>query len=709
MRFLTSPTWRIFLIVLLVGLTWSAATGQKWEDFYITYRASKNLAEGKGLTFTDGERVHSFTSPLGVLLPAISYLLTGSSSDTGALWIFRLMSLAALGGGAVLIWRAVRRLSPDSALPAGWLVAMLVVDSKTVCFVTSGMETAFMILFLCWALWAVFLRPPHLGWHLGLAWAGLMWTRPDSCVYIACLALGLLLFQPGEGGFLPSRGRLLRLLLLAGIACAVVYLPWFVWAWSYYGTPVPHTILAKGLFNEVSLPVLANKLLHFPVSLWQGTSSLQSTFMPYYGGSPDWPGWVPKLAFVVALIPLPLFLLPFLRWETRFVSFVYLLGHVYLTVVIGFPVPWYIPHVSFLGLLALALLLGELLARATGWQKRPGIVAMAGTWLPRGLGPAAGTVLVASLSLSVVMARQAWLEMNLIEKDVRTAIGLWLHDQADSPRDTVFLEPLGFIGYFSGLKMLDYPGLCSPEVVAARKRADSRSYPFCWSEIILSLRPDWLVLRPFELKEIRNRDPLVLQNLYDHVRTFDVNPQIKEATLVPIRGYLEYNGTFEVYHLKPKSTTRLHRAYVPLLVPITLKSLESKEALLPVEPAGSGLKAHAPSRLVVPVAPGARMLLGGFGIYEGAYADPPPAATDGAEFLIELEYPDGRRTVLLQRLLTPSTVPADRGLQEFDLDLPATDGAKTILTINAGPANNHDYDWSYWFDLRFGLPSGQSP
>ena len=62
-------------------MTWAIYTNHTWEDYYITYRASKNLATGHGLTFTQGERVHSFTSPLGVLLPALAPVFKG---DAGA-------------------------------------------------------------------------------------------------------------------------------------------------------------------------------------------------------------------------------------------------------------------------------------------------------------------------------------------------------------------------------------------------------------------------------------------------------------------------------------------------------------------------------------------------------------------------------------------------------------------------------------------------
>ena len=87
--------WTVFLLLFAVGLVYAGYTQHAWEDYYITYRASKNLATGHGLTFTIGERVHSFTSPVGVLLPALANVLTGHRSDYVSLWIFRLMSIAA--------------------------------------------------------------------------------------------------------------------------------------------------------------------------------------------------------------------------------------------------------------------------------------------------------------------------------------------------------------------------------------------------------------------------------------------------------------------------------------------------------------------------------------------------------------------------------------------------------------------------------------
>ena len=88
-------SWVVFGMAMIIALGFAVATDRVWEDFYITYKSSKNLVEGRGLVFHEGEKVHTFTSPLGVLLPAVCHLLTFGHSDKAALWLFRLFSSAA--------------------------------------------------------------------------------------------------------------------------------------------------------------------------------------------------------------------------------------------------------------------------------------------------------------------------------------------------------------------------------------------------------------------------------------------------------------------------------------------------------------------------------------------------------------------------------------------------------------------------------------
>jgi hypothetical protein len=66
-----------------------------------------------------------------------------------------------------------------------------------------------------------------------------MWTRPDRVVYIAAFVVAALAF-PRE-----PRKVIATSVLKGGAVCAAVYLPWFAWAWWYYGSPIPHTVIAK--------------------------------------------------------------------------------------------------------------------------------------------------------------------------------------------------------------------------------------------------------------------------------------------------------------------------------------------------------------------------------------------------------------------------------------------------------------------------------
>lgn len=685
----------VFAGVLAIGLIWAVVAQVAWEDYFITYRASKNLAEGNGLVFTPGERVHSFTSPIGVLLPALSYLVTGKSSDVGALWLFRGMSFLALAGAAGLIWETLRRLQPQQPWVAVAAVAWLATDSKTLAFTTGGMETGVLLLFLSWTIWACVTGPRRFAWHLGVSWAGLMWSRPDSCIYIAAIGLGLLAFSRREDGSVVPRARVLRELVGAAAICTALYLPWFLWAWSYYGSPVPHTIVAKGLFQETTVGAIARDVLAFPQTLWSGKSSLIYTFLPYYGGLPSALEFMRSGFFWVAVAMLALVALPGVSREVRLTSWVFLAGHLYLTVMTKFPAPWYVPQVAWLGVFASVLALGEFTAAAprARWRR-------VAAWV------VCGALVAWSALFAVVMARQGRLESQVIEQGVRRAIGDWLREQASSTQETLFLEPLGYIGFYSGLKMLDYPGLCSPEMVAARKLAPNRSYPFGWGHLIPTLRPEWIVLRPFERDEVNKNDPLVLQGSYERVKVFDATARIATLRLVPLPGYLTYNGVFEIYRRKADAP----RARGPgvIVTPLALTDFATVEALLPVGATTTGISAHAPSRMVTAIRAGATHLTGGFGIYEGAYAATPDKSTDGAVFTIAAALPGGETRELLRRRLTPLEVAGDRGVQNFEVPLAELPpGSSLELRIDPGPSGSSAFDWTYWHDLTFEVRLGR--
>jgi hypothetical protein len=141
-------------------------------------------------------------------------------------------------------------------------------------------------------------------------------------------------------------------------------------------------------------------------------------------------------------------------------------------------------------------------------------------------------------------------QQELIEDGLRRPIGLWLHEHAKTPGDTVLLEPLGYISYFSGLKMFDYPGLSSREMVAARRRLGLEHENLAFVE----LKPDWMVLRPFEFEQNILVDQSQLRVLYEPLGVFDRRKEVAAVHWLPGRGYLEVDQTFVLFRRKPDVT-----------------------------------------------------------------------------------------------------------------------------------------------------------
>ena len=520
--------------VILLSLGFALYTNHAWDDFYITYRHSKNLAIGNGLVFNVGDRLHGFTSPLGVLLPALSSVLTGNTSDQAALWIYRLMCIGALGGAGAFLVAIARHLR--YAVPVtGFLLALVAFDAKTLDFTTNGMETAFMLLFLSYAFWAHVCRPARQWLHLGVAWAGLMWTRPDGFIYVGVIAAGFLLFDD-----IRDWRRKMAIFIKAGLLTTVLYLPWFIFAWVYYGTPIPQPATAKGGLaalgeKKTIIGFLANTI-RVPLMTYPQSTSLDGTFLPSYFQIGGWPGPMLAVARCVAVLCYLLWLLPVrLRLEVRTASFAFFGAHAYLSYFTIFAYPWYLPSTELLAFIALT----GLLAQLSDWKPklRPVLVGL-------------GLLLLAGeIATTAQVTRQIRAQQTIVGDGNQRRVGEWLKENARS-NDTVFLEPLGYIGFYSGLKMYDYPGLSSREVASAVKIFGND-----WSGIVRLLKPDWLVLRQHEVIDNRNFYDLSVLDNYQLVREFSVMDEIAKQKVYG-RAYLEFDGHFKLFsRRKPEPDT----------------------------------------------------------------------------------------------------------------------------------------------------------
>jgi hypothetical protein len=138
-------------------------------------------------------------------------------------------------------------------------------------------------------------------------------------------------------------------------------------------------------------------------------------------------------------------------------------------------------------------------------------------------------------------------QQHVVEDKNRKQIGLWLHDHASSSQDRVFLEPLGYIGFYSNLRMYGFPGQSSPELVAARRALSCMGGAECFAALIAFLNPEWLVLRPYEADRVRRDDPALLERVYTPEKTFDVSSELASYKFLPGRSWLQYDQTFLIF------------------------------------------------------------------------------------------------------------------------------------------------------------------
>lgn len=654
-----------------MALAFALYTNHVWEDYYITFRASKNLATGHGLVFNVGDRLHTFTSPVGVLLPAAASWMAGPDGDAVALWLFRLISIAAYGGAA---WLMVR-LANLKSFGVGLLVLTAVgfiLDAKSVDFVINGMETGLLLFFLAAQFYALF-KPGEMRWlYLGIAWAGLMWTRPDGFLYIGLLAVGTLVFNRHESTG-QDRRALLVTFFKAALLCTALYLPWFVGAWLYYGTPVPHTITAKQAVSNppVGWLATAQSLLNLPLKSWGQRSVFDDVFTASYSAM-GWPAWLTWFSRVLALSGSLLWLVPRIRTEAKAASLAAFGFLFYLNTFTSFAYPWYLPGPAWLVWAAWAFAAFQL----AQWFDKKGF--------RRG-------AFVVLVGFALIVVARGWLlyevalgvrqEQRLVNDGVRQPMGEWLR-KVSRPGDTVFMESLGYVGYYSNLKTYDYPGMSSREVPQLIKSLGTD-----WGVLIDYFCPDWVILRPAELDFVQHSVPLLLTERYEEIRRFKV-PAESMTDYDLLMPFAKFDSEFIVYRRKTPPTRRLKVA--------DWSQLDSAMSLDRNFYGHAGFGVHATSIVSFVVPKGAKRISGMFRMDPMAKV----ATKDGVAFHVYWRH--GNKGVGLSAdYLNPAVNPADRRVGSYECELPASGGEDAEILLIASHVENADGDWVEWSVPRF--------
>jgi hypothetical protein len=459
--------------VLVAGWTFSAY-GPHWiDDSYITFRFAQKLAEGKGLAYNAGERTLGFSAPLYTLI-------LGATTALGLPILPTSLALGMLGvAGALALLVALGRVAGNEL--AGWAAAFLTITQFFwVIFFVSGMET----MLVC-AVTLGLLGAASAGrWKLIGPLAGILcWLRYDGALG-AAVALGWMAWRAGR----RTAGREV-------LKAAAVYLPWFLFSWAYFGSPIPQTIRAKSLINYTA---------------W---SDLPSHYLAILQFQPFWGIWlaVAALGWIVTARRMPGFgVIPL--WLA-----IYAAAFVFMRVPVSY-YPWYL----------VPLIPGGFLGAALGWSEViRAVLCRLGRVRPRWriTGYHADTVflclsafLVLTQIMTLLLHEPAYGKgaMNRERAYRRTAEAL---ESLMQPGQSVYVGETGALGYhLPKAWILDSAGLISPEIHAIRVR-DREALrrqgvpPSRWPDgspevtrmVLRELRPDFITTKKIYLhiEEIR--------------------------------------------------------------------------------------------------------------------------------------------------------------------------------------------------------------
>ncbi|MEO8376046.1 MAG: hypothetical protein ABI579_00110 [Candidatus Sumerlaeota bacterium] len=232
------PSLRIQWLLLI----WCAAMVAGWflygphiiDDSFITFRYARNLGTGHGLVFQDGERVLGFSAPLWTLILSMAEFL-GLSIPIAAVGL----SYGSYAALALLVFRI--GCATNRRTSSFLTIAFLTISVFFYILLASGMETMLYTAVTTGLLLSVVTRRwRHVGALAGLA----MFTRYDGLITV----IVSLVFTLWLGGW--------RTALKQALIAAAIYLPWFLFSWGYYGSPIPQTIIAKKAVHYVDWSLL---------------------------------------------------------------------------------------------------------------------------------------------------------------------------------------------------------------------------------------------------------------------------------------------------------------------------------------------------------------------------------------------------------------------------------------------------------------------
>jgi len=222
-----------------------------YDDSFITFRYATNMAEGMGLVYNIGDKVLGTTTPLWAILLSLFHFV-----GLDIVTFSQILGILFDAATCCLLFSMITTNKSDAGL---WAAIIWMVYPYSISAAISGMETSLFVFLNIHTLFLISKRNYNPWLRLSAPLATL--TRPEGVIILIISLYDLYVND-------AKRVRSLALSMIIPLA-------WASFATLYFGSPIPHSIMAKRINIENS-----STLAEIFAGIFQGETATLLPFLP---------------------------------------------------------------------------------------------------------------------------------------------------------------------------------------------------------------------------------------------------------------------------------------------------------------------------------------------------------------------------------------------------------------------------------------------